>query len=248
MNRSHLIALGIIALVGIAMLVVIENDTTNKPEETKIQIPESKEYVVYKISEYGLEFITPKNWSDITVTKGSSNCPEEDTYRTADTLNVYDFEYAFPEMKLPNSESFIRSGIRMYELGSQNKNNCGDDFLLKIANGEIMPEILSSFRLFSITTPSGLSGIYNPEASRLNTESRTQYTLFIPKDTATGFTVLQAYMSFIPYFGSPELHELENNFNGDMEQYITKGITAAPMRVFRDDLKKMVESITINGK
>lgn len=246
MNRSHLIALCIIALVGIAMLVAIKNDTTNKPDAT--QISESKEYVTYKISEYGLEFISPKSLGNVTAVEGNSNCPEEDTYRTADTLSVFDFEYAFPDVKLENSESFIRSGIRMHELEPQNKNNCGDDFLLKIATGEVAPEILSSFRLFSLTIPSGLSGIYNPEASRLNTESRTQYTFFIPKDTAMGFTVLQAYMSFIPYFGSLELEELENNFNGDMEQYINKGVTAAPIRVFRDDLKKMVESLTISPK
>ncbi|QQR50083.1 hypothetical protein IPF86_03315 [Candidatus Nomurabacteria bacterium] len=246
MNRSHLIALGIIALVGIALIVSIKNETINKPDATHIS--ESQEYVTYKISEYGLEFIFPKSWGSISLNEGNKNCPEEDTYRTADTLNVFDFEYVFPDVQLENSESFIRSGIRMYELEPQNKNDCGDDFLLKIATGEVAPEILSSFRLFSITTPSGLSGIHNPEASRLNTESRTQYTFFIPKNQSTGLTVLQAYMSFIPYFDSPELEELENNFSGDMEQYINKGITAVPVRAFGDDLKKMVESLTISGK
>lgn len=233
----------ILALVVIALYFLFVN---NKQEEapTKYQNTSSEMYVSYKNSEYGPEFTYPKSWGEVEIKEGNKFCPEEDTYRTIDTLTVFDREYSFPEIKIPGSDSMIRTGVRTYELDPKKLNDCGGDFLLKIANKEILPEALSSVRLNSITNINGLWGIYNSKASRLDTEARTQYTFFIKSQTSDIIYVVQPYTSFIPYFGSPELIEMEQQFPTDIDKYIAEGKTAENIRKHFEEFRSMAEKLT----
>ncbi len=234
----------ILALVGILFFSIIGN---KKEEIVNNPINNSEtEYVYYKNSEYSPEFIYPKSWGEVTIKEGNKICPEEDSYRTSDTLQIFDWEFAFNEIKLPGSESIIRVGIRQYELDPKKLNDCGDDFHLKIARKEVIPESLSSFILNSVTLKSGLSGTYNKEASRLNTEARTQYAFFVLQNSR--IYILQPYMSFIPYFGSPELKEMEQEFGGDMSEYIKSGKTAQNIRRYLEEFTKMTESLKFSAK
>ncbi|HEY4478077.1 MAG TPA: hypothetical protein VJB09_02280 [Candidatus Paceibacterota bacterium] len=204
------------------------------------------EYVSYKSSEYSPEFVYPKSWGEVVIKEGNKTCPEEDAYRTVDTLSVFDWEYFFSEMKLPNSDSMIRTGVRLRELDPKNLNTCGDEFLYKVATKEIDPRVISSVMLQPITNKAGLSGIYTIEASRLNTESRRQYTFFMNKDSR--IYILQPYMSFIPYFDSPELKEMEGKFGGDMRNYLEKGITAENIRNKFEEFRVISESLKFTGE
>ncbi len=201
----------------------------------------STEYISYKSSEYSPAFRYPASWGEVHIQKGPSTCPQEDTYRTADTLNVFDWEYSFPKVVLPESSSTIQMGIRMYGLEADHPNECGDDFLLHILQKKVVPETLSSFRLMSITNSQGLWGTYNPSASRLNTEARSQYTFFIPQVSRT--YILQSYFSFVPHFDSPELVELEQKFDGDIVRYIEQGATAQIIRQHLKDFHAMAQSV-----
>ncbi len=238
----------IIILLVLAVFYFVErdrevvNNVENKPEE----IVPVGDYVTYKSSEYSPEFTYPRAWGEVTIKEGNKICPEEDTYRTSDTLHVYDWEFSFPEKKLPGSESMIRTGIRTYELDPKNLNDCGDDFHLKIARREVDPRTISSFMLNPITTLGGLSGTYNAQASRLDTEGRVQYTFYI--DQTSKIYIIQPYMSFIPYFGSPELNELEKNFPGDMRKYLAEGKTAANIRTHITEFQKMAEGLKSLGE
>ncbi len=225
----------ILALAGTTFFVI-------GSKKDAVQNISDAEYVTYKSSEYGPEFTYPKSWGQVVIKDGNKVCPEEDTYRTGDTLNVFDWEFSFPDTNLPGSESFIRTGVRTYELDPKNLNACGDEFLLKLANKKIVPEALSSFRLSSTTIKSGLSGTYNRQASRLNTESRTQYTFFV-SGTSGVIHIIQAYASFIPYFDSPELKEMEQKYGGDMLRYLSAGETAENIRTHLEKFKKMAESL-----
>jgi hypothetical protein len=51
---------------------------------------DSTGYVTYENGEHGLEFMYPKSWGEVILKEGNQTCPEEDTYRTQDTLYVYD--------------------------------------------------------------------------------------------------------------------------------------------------------------
>lgn len=204
------------------------------------------EYASYKSSEYSPAFRYPAEWGDIQIQKGPSICPEEDTYRTADTLSVFDWEYSFPQITLPRSSSTIQMGIRLHTVAAARPNGCGDDFLLNILQKKITPEALSSFRLQSTTNSNGLSGIYNPSASRLNTEARTQYTFFVPHVSQT--YILQPYFSFVPHFDSPELTELEQAFGGDIVRYIEQGATAQTIRQHLKEFHTMVQSVQFTGE
>ncbi len=231
----------ILVLAGIVLYVLVNNkkpETTIEPDnisQTEI------EYVTYKTPEQDIEFTYPKIWGEVTQKEGNTTCPEEDTYRTPDTLHIFDKEYSFSEMKLPGSESMIRTGIRTYTLDPKQLNNCGDSFHLKIAQKEVVPESLSSFKLNSIKTSSGLEGTYNAEASRLNTEARMQYTFYIMQPT--DIYIIQPYMSFTPVFGSPELQELDTDFKGNMTDYLEQGKTAQNIRTLRTEFKKLVENM-----
>jgi hypothetical protein len=234
-----------LALVGILFYYSIGS---KKEEIVNSPINDSEtEYVSYKNSKYSPEFIYPKSWGEVIIKEGYKICPEEGVkYITGDTLQVFDWEFAFNEMKLPGSESIIQVGIRQYELNPQKLNDCGDDFHLKIARKEVIPESLSSFMLNSVTLKSGLSGTYNKEASRLNTEARTQYALFVLQNSR--IYILQPYMRFMPYFGSPESKEMEQEFDGDMSNYIKNGKTAENIRKYLEEFTKMTESLKFSAK
>ncbi len=195
----------------------------------------------YENLEQGLEFYYPKEWGEVVVKEGNKICPEEDAYSTIDTLHIYDKEYSFGEIGLSSSKSFIRTGVRTYLLDPQNPNSCGDYFHLKIANKEIIPETLSSFKLNSITLESGLSGIENKKVVSLNTAARTQYTFFVFEDSK--IYIIQTYMSFIPYSESPELKEMEKKFEGDIDEYIEKGETSENVRKYFEEFTKMTRSL-----
>lgn len=238
------IAIIILVLIGVGYYFFVYN------KKVVLYIPQTQsmsDYVSYKSSEYSPSFVYPRTWGEVSIIEGRKTCPEEDTYRTSDTLNTYDWEYSFSDIKLPNSDSFIRTGIRIYELDPKDLNECGDDFLLKIANKEIYPEALSSVKFNSITNDNGLSGIFNSSASRLNTEGRTQYTFFVEK-TFGVYYVIQPYFSFIPYFDSPELKEMEGEFGGDMNKYITLGKTSINIRKHLKDFQAVSESLNFKSE
>jgi len=239
--KKFIYSLLLLVLIGFSLYFLIREKKEKIVNTTEDSY--KNEYVVYKNSLYGREFTYPKSWGEVVVKEGNKICPEEDSYRTADTLNIFDQEFSFYEKKLSGSESFIQTGIRIYELDREKLNNCGDDFHLKIAQKEIDPRTISSFILNPITTINGLSGIYNMEASRLDTESRVQYTFYILENSR--IYILQPYMSFIPYFGSKELNEMEQEFEGNMTAYIEKGDTAENIRLYLEEFKKMVESLKI---
>ncbi len=241
MNKYILYSVSILVLITGIVYFLMEH------EQKESENTNQDTYISYKSSEYSPEFIYPKTWGAVEIQKGNTTCPEEDTYRTADTLHVFDWEYAFAEIKLPDSESMIRTGIRTYELDPKKLNDCGDDFLLKIARKEMDTQSISSFILQPITNKNGLSGTYNPEASRLNTEARRQYTFFIPRTSGTIY-IIQSYMSFVPYFGSPELQELEQTFDGDMSVYLSEGKTSITIRNYFDAFTTMSESLHITGE
>jgi hypothetical protein len=238
----HIILL--LVLIGfISYLIIKDKREENKKELQNIS---EIEYVSYINPNHNIEFVYPKSWGDVSIQEGNSVCPEEDTYRTSDTLNVYDLEFSFTEINLPETDSFIRVGIRQYELDPEKLNNCGDDFLSKLANKEIDPRIISSVLLEPIINKNGLSGIYTSEASRLNTEARKQHTFFIKKDSKN--LIIQSYMSFIPYYNSPELKEIEMQFNGNMQTYLEKGLSAENIRQKFQEFKIVSESLKFSGK
>lgn len=232
----------ILALVGIVFISTKNNK--QKTEEPKNNI-ETKN-LFYKNSDSGLEFYYPEDWGNIVIKEGNKICPEEDAYSSADTLRIYDKEYSFNEIRLPNSQSFIRTGVRTYLLDPQNINSCGDEFHLKIAKKEIIPETLSSFKLNSITLESGLSGTENKKVVSLNTTSRTQYTFFILEDNQ--IYIIQTYMSFIPYADSPELIEMEKNFGGNIDEYIKKGETSKNIRKYFEEFTEMTKSLNYSKR
>lgn len=233
----------IIILAGVVSIVIKNNrnDIVNNKKENS-----TAEFITYQNSINSPSFTYPLSWGEVRIKEGNTVCPEEDTYRTQDTLQVFDWEYTFDEIKLPDSESFIHIGIRQYELDPENLNACGDDFHLKIARKEIMPEILSSVLLNSITLKNGLSGTYNRNASRLNTEARTQYTFFNIQNSK--IYIIQPYISFIPYFDSPELKEIEQDFNSDIDEYIKKGETAQNIKKYLDEFTQMIGSINFSAE
>lgn len=243
--KKIIYAILILALAGIIFYAFTwytkKGTVVNTPEIT----PEV-EYISYKNSEYGPEFSYPKSWGEVTLQAGNRFCPEEDTYRTQDSLVIFDREFSFPEIELPGSISMIRTGVRTYEFDPENPNVCGGAFLLELSKKETDPRTISSVKLEPVALKSGLSGIYNNEASRLNTESRIQYTFFVRK-TSTVY-VIQPYFSFIPYFGSPELEEMEKYFDGDMAKYLAEGKTAGNIRKHIDEFKKMAESLKLTAE
>jgi len=203
--------------------------------------------VTYKASEYSPQFTYPKYWGEVSADPGNTICPEEDTYRTQDSMSVFDGELKFTERRLPGSESMIRIGIRTRELNPEKLNDCGDRFLYSIASKEVNPAILSSVRLIPTTLARGLWGFYNDSASRLNTEAREQYTFFMT-DSLGRIHAIQAYLSFIPYFGSPELNELDGIYKGDMHKYLREGKTSKEIRRNIEEFRNMAESLYWKGE
>ena len=216
----------------------------NNIEDTPLLKEEisNDDYVTYQSTDNNLNFTYPEIWGGVLINEGNKICPEEDSYRTPDTLRIYDKEFSFKEIKLPGSESMIRMGVKTYKLDSKNLNNCGDEFHSMIALKQLDPNTLSSFRLNSIKTSNGLEGTFNPQASRLDTEGRIQYTFYIKENS--DIYIWQTYLSFIPYFDSPELKELDDHFPGDMVKYIEQGKTSREIREYLEKFRKMSESLT----
>lgn len=219
------------SIVAIVLLV--------KPR--KIDDSHIDQSVVYNFQneKYSLGFKYSPLMGNVIEEKGEYVCPDDDTYMTADTLVVYDKEFRFKQKNLPGSQSFLVSGIRIHRLDGENLNDCGDKFLQNLALMKGEPEMLSSIKLQNFTVGS-LDGAYNEEASRLNTASRRQYTLFSKN------YVIQVYGVFVPYYGSSELIEMETKFAGDMKSYILEGETAEPIREHFKNVEQLAKSIIFN--
>jgi hypothetical protein len=244
MNKT-IPAIVLIILVAGALIFVLQregNINTRTPPVTEENLGEN--LVIYENSIENIKFTYPKEWGGVTIKPGNQVCPEEDTYRTGDTLSLFDREFAFADKKLEGSESFIRYGVRVYKLNTDDKNDCQDAALIKLQKGETTgPEFYG--RAFTKIDLEDFSGWSNMEASRLNTEAREQYILLKKGETGPIFTLVQPYFSFIPHFGSPELKELDEDFGGDMKAYLEKGSTALSIRMMLEDFREMAESINI---
>lgn len=242
MKQNRVIPITIVLAVIIVTAVVWSYQQKIETNESNIESP-SSQYVTHRDRTTNLDFTYPSSWGDVEQISGNTTCPEEDTYRTADTLSVFDSEYAFDQKNLTRSESLMRSGVRVYTLDPSKKNACGDEFLLMLARGEFKGEALSSIKLERIET-ADFVGYYNQNASRLNTEYRSQYLLF-PKNYSWGkLAVVQPYFSYIPTAGTKDLAEMEDAFSGDMDTYISEGKTSAEIRARLFEFETMVQTIS----
>jgi hypothetical protein len=220
------------------------SDLNNITYDTKYTFKPSgcaPEITTYQDSLYKISFSYPKVWGEVEIIPANKTCPEEDTYRTPETLSIYDRELRFADRDLPNTDSIIRSGIRLYRMDPTKSNNCNDELLRRLANQEITGQEISSFRLM----PANISpfyGVHNEEASRLDTESREQYTLFLKK-SGTSILIIQPYMSFIPFNDSPEWKEIDSNYKMDILAYVQKGKTAGQIREFLTQFRRVAGSI-----
>lgn len=232
------------ALLAVVIIAVVAWSYDKRAKMLESEPVETATYVTHRDRMTGFNFTYPLKWGSVDVVPGNQTCPEEDTYRTADTLSVFDSEYQFDDTDLPKSDSFIRSGIRLYEVDPSDQNGCGDEFILMLAKGEFNGEALSSFKLERFESAEYV-GYYNPSASRLDTEFRAQYLLF-PKGYVGGkLTVIQPYMSFIPYAGSPEIKEIDADYPGDIASYVNSGRTSGLIRERVAELKTLPENIRV---
>ncbi len=242
MQKNLITSVIIIVLValGIGFLLM------NAPEESVVPniIQENTESTtLYKDELSGVSFYYPKSWGEVQASAGNTTCPEEDTYRTQDTLHLFDRELRFVDRDLPESDSFIRSGIRFYRYDPKKPADCFSQILARIAAKEMTGEEISSVKLDKANIE-GFYGTHNERASRLDTEGREQYTLF--KDHRDGSVLLiQPYMSFIPFADSPEWEEIDGKYPMDILSYINKGDTSGEIRKFREDFRNMAESIRL---
>ena len=203
----------------------------------------SKQTVSYRDLDSGISFSYPKRWGEPTGAPGNSACPEEDTYRTPETLAIFERELKFQDYDLKDTESFIRMGVRFYKMNPNASNGCNDDVLRVLAKQEMTGEEFSSFRLTTANIP-GFYGVINENASRLDTEYRPQYTLFRKLDDGK-ISVVQLYLSFVPYAGSPEWEEIETNWKGDISSFIEQGVSATEERNIFQNFKLMAESLNL---
>jgi hypothetical protein len=202
--------------------------------------PAQDPYTTYTNTDYGISFRYPRAWGAVVVDGVNPVCPEEDTYHTPDTLHAYDADMRFSDADLPRTESFIRRGVRIYALNPEKTQVCGNSILYTLAQKKMTGQEFSSFRLFPAQSVN-ISGVYNPEASRLDTEGREQYTFFFSKKGTT--YVVQPYFSFIPVSGSPEWKEIEESYDNDMLRYLEKGKTADTVRAELQAFRQMAESL-----
>lgn len=245
LNKKGIISnLTILILFVIIISLIVATVVLSKPNKETNKNPESLMTYNFQNENYTLSFKYLSSFGNINEEKGEYVCPDDDTYMTGDTLVVYDKEFKFDQKNLPGSQSFMVSGIRIYRIDPEKLNDCGDKFLQSLANLEGEPEMLSSIRLQNFTV-GNLDGAYNEEASRLNTTSRRQYTLFSKNEDGRDY-IIQAYGVFVPYYGSPELIEMENKFAGDMKSYILKGETAKPIREYFKSIEQLANNITFN--
>ncbi len=240
----------IIPITIILVLVIAAGVAWSYKEKAERESSASEEsaspYVTHRDRVAGFQFTYPVAWGDTNQAAGNTACPEEDTYRTADTLSVFDSEYMFEQMNLARSESFVRSGIRTYTVDPAKQNACGDEFFLMLARGEFAGEALSSIKLERVETADFL-GYRNNNASRLNTEYRSQYLLF-PKNYVGGpLKVIQPYLSYVPNSDTRDLAEMTGEFAGDMDSYIAGGKTSSEIRARISDFETMVETISQIG-
>lgn len=246
-NYWVLIVIFIVVLAGSAYVLMGLRSRVyvkQRPSTTPLPTETNQDFVTYQDLEYGIQFGYPKSWGTITVTPGNTQCPKEDTYRTPDTLHIFDRELAFQDTHLPNSESIIRSGILFHRLDSTKSNGCNDDTLRRLALREITGAEFSSFQLFPAEF-TDFFGVRNPQASRLSTEGREQYTFFIKDPKNSSFIVVQPYVSFIPFADSPEWKEIERRFGGNMMSYLESGTSSEPIRLFLSEFRDTAESIQI---
>lgn len=232
--KTFLTLIAVIAVTALVYVFVLrDTDEAMRPVDTA-------SLVTYTDSDYGISFQYPATWGAPRVLPGNKVCPEEDTYRTPESVNIFDREIIFPDRPLDSSRSFMRTGVRIYELDPAHQNACGDALFAGLADGSIDGRILSSVRLTPVDF--AFAGYYNQEASRLNTEAREQFTLFALSKHPGKYIVMQPYTSFIPFAGSPELTEMQEVFMGDMLAYLESGTTSELIRAYRSRFRAMVET------
>lgn len=238
MNKKIiLIFLAIGLLIAGVIFLIPENSPA--PESTS----GAEEYGSYFDPATGVSFSFPVAWGRPNEAPGNTTCPDDDTYRTRDTLIIFDRELRFADFDIPNSESIIRLGLRFREFDPKNPAVCDEDIMKQLAAGKITGEEISSVRLEPVEQE-GLRGVYNANASRLDTEARVQYAFF--KELAEErVLIIQPYMSFIPYSGSPEWDEIDTLYRNNMSGYLEEGDTAESVRRVLAQFRKFTESIKI---
>lgn len=216
-----------------------------KPQSADIEYPTpvsvDAETVLYTDQTYGISFSYPKSWGEPTVRSGNSACPEEDTYRTADQVVIYDREIRFTQHDLPGTDSYIESGIRLHRLDPTKASPCNNELIKSLATKKITGQEISSVKLDIANIP-GFYGVHNENASRLDTEGREQYTLFV-EESPTSILVVQPYMSFIPYAESPEWKEISTKYPNNMSAYLKEGNTADAIRSYIVQFRKLAEGV-----
>jgi hypothetical protein len=53
-------------------------------------------------------------------------------------------------------------------------------------------------------------------------------------------------MSFVPYSDSPELREMEEKFEGNIDEYLEKGETSEIIRKYFEEFTKMTKSLSFS--
>lgn len=242
MHNSQNIFLSVLV---ICLLIVGGVLLLKRPQPADFEYPtpasSSTETVTYIDQEYGITFSYPTKWGTPSVRPGNSQCPEEDTYRTADQLVIFDREIRFPEFDLKNTDSEIRTGIRFYRMDTSKAQPCYGELLRKIATKEMTGQEISSVRLEVINIP-GFYGIHNQNASRLDTEGTELYTLFV-KESDDIVLIIQPFMNFVPWADTPEWAEIDSKYQNNVLGYFQTGVTAAPIREFIFDFRKTVEGM-----
>jgi hypothetical protein len=232
-TRKFILLIILVILAGFLWAVLKTQEQMQKPALVENQ------QTAFTDPEYSIQFSYPTSWGVVSVEEGNDICPDEDTYRTGDTLVRYNREYAFPDIDLENTESFIRSGIRVYKImdGSE---ACQDELVRAIISG-INPQSVSSVKLDPATAEGFGFGMYNNSAGRLDTEYRSQYTFF--KEIDGGVLAVQPYFNFIPYADSPEWIEIDTKYQRNSAGYVDEGTTAGEIRKYKDEFNVIVQSL-----
>lgn len=219
----------LIAFLIVGFFVYFKNKKENPP-------------LVYVDDLFNVSFEPISFFDGVKINSINYNCPEDDNYKTVEDLSIYDREIRWNNYTLPESQSFMGKGIRFKYLDVDDGKICGNDILKKLSSKEIVGEIFSSVKLDTIQF-GDFYGVYNKNASRLNTGYIRQYTLFGEDKNKRPF-VMQAYISFIPYADSKELKEMTEVYNEDINEYIENGQTSLIIREKMDSFKKVIMSIS----
>ncbi len=243
-KKTVIITAAVLALIVIGYLAAkkeIVSRATKRDNEyissfLRQGVPNPKEpLTTYTETDYGISFDHPISWGSPEVLPGSKTCPDKPNFYTPETLQVYDRELRFNDIDLPNTDSFIRTGVKFYRVDPNNLNDCGDELFLSLAKGEFNDAYTSSFYLTGRTgVPGFLFTHFRRFVSTMNIDGRQHYTYVVRFEEGGKLLVAQFYMSFISEPGSREIKEMEDKFNGDVYAYMENGGWAYPVRQFQE--------------